>query len=61
MVRPACTREKTPDDALDGVDFFVGAGLVAFVRDFDEEEAGAEAHDVQARQGDALAGEAAIR
>jgi hypothetical protein len=30
-----------PDDALDGFDFFVGAGLVAFVRDFDEEEAGA--------------------
>ena len=30
-----------PGDALDGVDFFVGAGLVAFVRDFDEEEAGA--------------------
>ena len=30
-----------PNDASDGVDFFVGAGLVAFVRDFDEEEAGA--------------------
>ena len=41
VVGPACAREKMPDDALDGVDFFVGAGLVAFVRDFDEEEAGA--------------------
>ena len=39
--RPRTYRKQVTGDSLDGVDLFVGAGLVAFVWNFDEEEPGA--------------------